>query len=473
MKKNSCKKYILSALLIFTTVFFAYAADTPSGSTTASTNSRGYEKCVQLSNLLSSLHVNHRKENIVFNESNIFPYNIIVTFPSNEQKKIEGNSTAELTIAVKTEDFFDKSEIISRLCSKIKETPHVQKINLIFTYGDAFNYSMPSLKSGTEAYTQNLADALSVNAVVINLAEKNRIIGGTKKSSSPTYLSKAAADAFQKNSMMFDIAGGLITFLYKMDFLKTDDRANLFSEAGSSCICVNFSREEENLDKLPLFFEEFIKEYENPSVSVFDSHSNQIAFEGLSAFFSEKLTLLLFIISAGLSLFALSELSFLNRQTKERLTEDILKLWYLIPLSVFVTTISLFLSQVFSANIYIQVAIKLLSGFTLSTLVFLLFLKFQGILISNAYSYLVTISGIINLILFPSLDLSLFYLFAFEYILLYLSRPARHTGPLLFYFFMLFTPFIPYAVQLIKYSKPQALQILVRSPPFILMYSLP
>ena len=125
MKKNSCKKYILSALLIFTTVFFAFAGtagtgsagnsttarDTSKSSTTASTNSRGYEKCVLLSNLLSSLHVNHRKENIVFNESNIFPYNIIVTFPSNEQKKIEGNSTAELTIALKTEDFLIKVKL--------------------------------------------------------------------------------------------------------------------------------------------------------------------------------------------------------------------------------------------------------------------------------------------------------------------------------------------------------------------------
>ncbi|MCR5400271.1 MAG: hypothetical protein K6E78_01595 [Treponema sp.] len=460
MQKNCCKKYILFLFFIFTTVF--------------SWADSGYQKCSKLSSYLSSINVEHKKEDIVFNESNSFPYNIIVTFPSNVKNKEDkkNQQTSELTFALKTEDFYQKKEIIQLLCKSLAEIPHKEKINLLFTYGDIFYYSTPSVISGTEAYASNLSDALSVNVVAVNLSEKNSILPGTKKTVAPTYMSKAAALAFQKNQMFFDIAGGLITFLYPKNFLKTDERANLFSEAGSSCLTVNFKDEEENLEKLPSFFSDFIPLYENPGMSILDCHSNHISFEGLAFFLSERLTLLLFIIGAALSLFVISELSFLNHSTKERLTEDILRLWYLIPLCILVTTLSLFVSQnfslllynLFSANIYIQIALKILLGFILSSLIFLVFLKRQGILISSAYSYLVTISGIINLILFPSLDLCLFYLCAVEYILIYISRPARHTTPLLICFFVLFIPFIPYALQLIKYSKPSSLLHLVKSP---------
>lgn len=463
MKKNGSLKLLLSLL-------FCYAVSSSYAQT------GGFEKCTALSKVLSNASVKQYHEAIVYNESNTFPYNIIVTFDSNEEKKSSAydknnNQLSELTIALRTEDFYDKPEEVKNLCHTLSSIRHRQKINLIFTYGDIFEGPSPSVKYGTEAYTERLSDALSVNAVTVSLSERNRVIPGTTKGSSPTYISKAATEAFRENGMNAEVAGGLITFLYKKNTLKTDQRANLFAEAGCKSIAVEFSNKKEVLSKIPDYFEAFIPLYESPDISVLDSHSNHVAAEEFYFALSERTSVILYVLTAFLSLFALSELSFLNRKTREKLTEDVLKLWYIIPLSVLLTTVSFFISQnialffynIFSANIYIQISLKVILGFVLASLVFLAAFKVQGLMSSSAYSYLVTISGIINLVVFTAIDISLFYLFAIEYILIYISRPVKHTASLLTCFFLLFVPFIPYSIQIIKFTKPSSLPLLVHS----------
>jgi len=77
--------------------------------------------------------------------------------------------------------------------------------------------------------------------------------------------------------------------------------------------------------------------------------------------------------------------------------------------------------------------------------------RFHGPFLSKAYSYLLHISAVINIFLFSAIDITLFYVFAAEYLIVYASRHARRTRVLSCVFAALLIPFIPYAVQIAKY----------------------
>ncbi len=435
----------------------------------------GFEKCEKLFSFLEKNGSSSEIQSLVFNESNAFPFNIIDTFPVNAEKKIEhskkyGREISEVFLVFRVEDFFDKENIISELSKKIKEIERGIKISLVFTYGDEL-FSWKGKITGAERFSSFISDASSKTAICIRLSSRNSIIPGGNTGASPAYLAKTASDAFASVKEDYSIEAGLITFLYGDGFLKTDERADIFFQAGLDSIAVNISSKPETVKKIPEFAECIVKNISNEEGINPDRRSNLIKIGKKFFSTSERLTTILFLAFSFISLFVLSEFSFVSKKTGKKLINEVKKLWFVIPLTIAVTVLSLFMAQIFTLalssligiNVYIQVIIKMIIAFSINSIAFFATLKTRRFIELRAYSYILTICAIINLVFFTALDISLFYLFALEYALIYITRPEKHTLTMSSTFLVLLLPFVPYAVQLIKFSKADGIMLLVKS----------
>lgn len=437
--------------------------------------SSGFEKCERLFSILEKNGSSPENQSLVFNESNAFPFNIIDTFPVNAEKKIEPSKKndaelSELFLVFRVEDFHDKEKIITEISKKIKNIKRKVKVSVVFTYGDEV-FSWKGKITGAERFSSAVSDAASKTAICIRLSSRNSIIPGGNTGASPTYLVKLAANSFASVKEDYSIEAGLITFLYEEGFLKTDERADIFFQAGLPSIAVNISSKPETVKKIPEFVECIVKNIPNEKSVNPDRRANLIKIGKKFFSTSEKLTTTLFLAFSFLSLFVLCEFSFVSKKTGEKLTEDVKKLWYVLPLTVAATVLSLFMAQlltlavsaIIGINVYIQVVIKIVIAFSISSVTFFATLKTRRFIELKAYSYILTICAIINLVFFISLDISLFYLFALEYALIYVTRPEKHTLTMSSTFLVLVLPFVPYAIHLIKFSKTDGIMLLVKS----------
>lgn len=484
MKKNSIKHKIICLIFCFSFQTFLHAV------------SPGFEKCSALFESLSESDIALSTQNLVFNESGRMPFNIIGTFSANSEKMSKETSEnradlKELYIVLSLEDFSERPNLVKNLCRKIKGAEKSFDVSLVFTYGDRFSESNPGIITGTEFFVSNLAETSERGAVVVNFSSENSIVPGGKKSASPSYLVKAAADAFFQNGTSYSVKAGLLGFLYRLNFLDSDEKTDFFFDAEIPSVAVNFlpdgknpeanttdtaeSDKTENLEKLPGFLESLIENINRNGNIKNDRHANYIVAGNRLFSTSETFTVILFLLFVFLSLFVLCELSFAEKKTGERLTKDVAKLWYVIPLTILTTLAALFASQaaaeglekIFRFNVYLKIAVKFVLGFILSSFAFFITLKIQGVLFFKAYSFLLTICGILNLVFFTAIDISLFYLFALEYALIFITRPEKRTATLSTSFFILLLPFVPYAVQIIKFTKASSIETLSSSPIFV------
>jgi hypothetical protein len=103
---------------------------------------------------------------------------------------------------------------------------------------------------------------------------------------------------------------------------------------------------------------------------------------------SEKPTVFIFIFLIILRLFFICEFSFTFSHKKHQIKNDVIKLWYILPISALITTLGFVLGQYIALLFYkllgidpfIQLVIKFIIGFILVSLIFFFWIKKQGIL---------------------------------------------------------------------------------------------
>lgn len=462
MKRNSLFFSFFSLLFCFSCAYI-HAAQS------------GYEKCTSLFSVLKAQNTSPQIQHLIFNENNDFPFNIIDTFGLTSEEK-NGTKKAdetllELFIVFKVEDFFENHELVKKIVGKIKDIDKKFSVSLVFTYGDDVSSEELGKISGTKVFSERIRNSSESAIICFSLSDENAVIPGGKGGISPSFLTKSASDAFRTNELEYSLKAGLINFLYADGFLKTERRSDLFFENGFSAIAVNFSSDEKNLEKLPEFIEALVENI-SPEESINSQKHANLFLIGQKFFStSETFTIILFLLFVFINLLIICEIPIVSKRKYINNEKEIRKFWYIIPLSIVTNCAALFVSgflvsffeKLFVMNIYIQLSLKLVIAFALSSFAFFITLKKQGSVDSKVYFFLLSISGIINLVFFTALDISLFYLFALECVLIYISRPDKYMITLSTGFFLFLMPFVPYAIQIIKYSETSFLEKLTRN----------
>lgn len=471
MKKNSFFFIFLFLFLFFCNKVFCDEL--------ANRSQTGYEQCEKLAIFIENLGYNYIRQNLIYNENENFPFNIEINFyqENKNEKSIlkEKNTTApgNLAFIIKTEEALDNSNFIKEFLELLNKEKNNAKIKVVFTYGDEPIQSVPVFVRGSQVFAQSISEEDSLCALCIQFSsKKTSLIPGSGRNCSPAWLIKLISQGFFKNNISYNIKGTVSSSLYRIGLLKSEPRTADFLRQNipSAGIELFLQQNQSDFSKELNFFAYVAQNFNQFSSEQWDQHCNPVKIGNFTYILSEKLSVIFFIFVAFASLFILCEFSFITKNPyKQEIFKDIQKIWYLIPLAILITMFSLLLGQglvwilakFFKIDVYTKIAIKLVVGFAITSFFYLPFFKQKASHFQNSYSYITTLSTVANIFIFTCIDISFFYLFTLEYLVVYIFRPFKKTVLLALEFVLMGIPFAPYIFELIKYGNPIAIEQIV------------
>ena len=451
MKKNSFFFIFFSFFFAFSGLFSVYAQ-----------TSEGYEKCELFKNFLHKNNISCLELPLMHASRELFPYSLKVDFDSPDEEN------GELYFVISMDDAVKHHTLILNILNSIealytKETG----VHFIFSYGDNPETFASSTTSGIKSMI-NIMELTEKDAVVcVAFNNKiNTIIPGGGGTFSPAHLISLTSNAFFESRLFYVIQGGILSPFYKKRILKENASSSAFLENSIPAIGIDFFVEQNsNADyrkKIIHFFENVSSNFSGKNYS-WDRHSTVIQLGSYSLIIPEKATVTAICITILVTIFIMSFFPVLNKKAKKNFSKNILKAWIFIPARVALTALAFSAGQFFAwiifktvpSDSYIQLSIKFFTGFAIISFTYLITLKLHIFQPASFYTYMLPLTSIVNIFIFSAYDITFFYLFIVEYLIVYLSRVIKRTGTLALFFILLALPFLPYFVQLVLYAAPE------------------
>ncbi len=396
-------------------------------------------------------------------------YNIILSFERTTKNSDEKIPATNLIFCFTQEDFYEnKGHLLDflRFLSKMKRDWTAQ---VLFS---ALDEPLLSAKKnrvwGTEVFAQSLEDTelTSAIAVAFNKDSKSAIHTGSLRHTSPLWLTRKMAQAFFDNHTTFSFKDTL-SAIYRIGLLKAQERLSFFFENEIPAIQLSLSSE----DQIKIL-ETFAASYTPSSAKEWEMHYIYInGFSLFSAFFMREKSIIITCLIVGmLTLFILCAFSFLGKNG-ERHKYEFIRSSYMIPLTLALSLLSLYLGQKIAGSIasflplnpIVQYGIKIVFSLVFISVLFVVQELLKISAAAFIYGYILFILAVFNIFLFTTQDLTLFVLFATEYIIIYLSRNSKRLFSLSVFFTLMILPFIPYAFIIIRNASDAELISMVHS----------
>ncbi|MBP3709486.1 MAG: hypothetical protein J6I73_03655 [Treponema sp.] len=365
-----------------------------------------------------------------------------------------------LILAFTMEDAYRHRPFIETLLNEIKKNERDYSLLLLFSYGDMQIESSRYIPRGTEAFVKTLEPQDAYAALCINFAPRKNavIIPGGETAVSPRWLIERLANACKQSDILYTFQGGTFGSLFRLGFLASDIRASFFLNSDIPC-AVFLLPDTFNEDSYKTFFNNFLSDYSVRGTEIWDKHYIYLHTKNGLLLFGERFVILCCIIVSFISLFILCEFSFIHKEHRKT-RKAVLRLWYILPVTVLLSAVSFQISQpiaalaskLFHMEMQLQFIMKTMTAFIIVTALYLFQVQRQSIIEKRAYGYILALVSVLNIFIFSAVDISLFFLFTVEYIIIYLFQPAKRVGTLTLSFLIMAIPFLPYAIQIIKYG---------------------
>lgn len=439
---------------------------------------------------------------LILSDTNDFPFNISIDIPQLTEKSyraptnVSANSTSTNFVVVFLIDEVDRTlektsglDFLTLLLGRLLSTDKKCSTQLLFAYDMVSTLNNPAEKSGIDTFLDALVDKSDTVAIIIRLKEENKrapatIVSGGDGAVTPSFLTRLVTGAFDNIGIPYELRGVLLSSFYRLKLLESSPILDKFLKSLIPALTITLNTNNTSQSEMARLISSIIVNYGNDAASkkgVFewDRRSNAwtLGVFGVQRTFwiSEGVTTTLFLIitffAILLSVTWTANLFNSNRLDSTYVRRDIIHLIPLVPLLITMIVLSLMAGEsvairfnnVFRVTVWARLAIKIFMAFFFSSIFFLIVIKIQGTLLASSYSFFITIIAVLNIFLFSSLDISLFYLFCFEFLVLYFSRFATRTYQIFIFFFLLGAPFIPYLIEIVKDVKPDVLQTLTHS----------
>ncbi len=398
-----------------------------------------------------------------------FPYNIQIEFPAQENP-----SQNIFVVALTQEDAWNKIEILKELLDFAKENEFEFDLNFILTAGDVRKISGNEKTMGTEVFCQTMEGAQNLHALLLDFSatKKTCVTPGAGKTISPLYLTRPLCSSLEEESLGYRISGDTFLSLYNLGILKSDARLSAFLSRDIPAVMLSLLSEKERYENEASAIKNFLLDVHLPESGNWSRHYIPVKFLSKLFWVTEGRTLTAIMIFITLCIFSLNDFEFIFRKRSRRLVkikESALKSTYLIFVTAALITASLVLGQMFitalqksgTKNIALLFMIKASLPFFMVSLIYPLEIKLHKNLTPYIYEYILSLSALLNVFIFTSVDISLFFLFAFEFLILTLSRTAKRTMPLYFFMAIFFLPFAPLLYSILIYSDARKISELV------------
>lgn len=451
MKKNSFFFIIFS----FFSLFFASAA-------LSAQTAEGYEKCETLKTFLQKNNVSYYEMPLMDAGRELFPYSLKVDFEPKKQDR------GDLYFIISIDDAVKNHNLILDILNGIDELyTREAGVHFIFSYGDKIRNFQQTTVSGVKNLInmQEIDDKDGILCVSFN-DRINAIIPGGGGKFSPAHLISLVSYAFFESRLFYVIQGGLLAPFYRKRLLKEDFATSTFLEnsipAAGVSIFIDGKSSGEYRKKITKFFESAASNFSGKNRE-WDRHSSALQIGTYSLIIPEKVTVTALITTILVTVFVLCFFTIFNRKAHKNFSRNILKAWFLIPGRVILTAGAFGIGQVLAWLImktvttdpYIQISIKFFTGFAIISFAYLIILKLHLFQPASFFAYLLPVTTVFNIFFFSAYDISFFYVFTAEHLIIYLSRVMKRTGSLIAICFILGLPFIPYLFQLILCADPK------------------
>lgn len=472
MKKNS----FFFILLTFFLVFF--------NSFSYSEQKKGWNECNNLLLFLQSHDYPAEQIPILNNTSAEFPFNIKVDFfPENSAEKQEISDARDeidtLVLLFSIEQVQQNYNFLLKTLDSIRNFSRKGKIEFIFTYGDKFAAGTENLISGTEIFAEKIEDSENYAVICIKLGRtQNTILPGGGGDCSPAWMIQLVSGSFHENNLFYHLKGGILSTLHRLDILKADRQTGIFLHKGIPACGIELAapaKNEEYNIRIANFLATLAYNFDPENTLEWDRHSRPFVFFNYTVLLSEKFTVVLFILVSAVSLFFLCEFYFIHLLQKKLFSRKILRKWYLLLICLIFTVIAFLAGQyvallaqkILKVSVLSAYAVKIIFSFLAISFSYLLFFKLTRNSGFQIFSILINITGIFNIFLFSALDLSLFYLFAFEYFFIVVTLKFKKLPSLIASFFLIAVPFFPYLFEFLTCATGSSLDMILMASPVL------
>ncbi|QTQ14160.1 hypothetical protein HRQ91_06655 [Treponema parvum] len=369
-----------------------------------------------------------------------YPFEVSILFPPNSSDFLgKGNLITGTDIFVDSIDLPDNTFAVS-----VKFSKDEYEI-------DAFKDGKRNNSSPSSKTAETYGDEVSV------------IMPGSKNEVSPLWLVKAISNSFLKNKAEYTVPAGTFLTVFRFGFLKGDPISDSFFREGIPSVSVTFA---DDLKLCPVLLS-FLDNFKPEKTAEWDRHYLFFTFNGQNFVLNEAFLVRCYLAAAFVTLFFLCALSFFAGKKSLIHRSEIRKLWYLLPLTVIISiavlVFGLPLTKLAASKLHLspvmQLYIRIQLLFLALSAVFVIILKNRCS--GYTYKFYITLSTIVNIFVFSAADLSLFFLFVFEYILSLLLRLSKRAIPFSIIGLLLFIPFIPYGIILWQYIEIQKISNLI------------
>ena len=402
-----------------------------------------------------------------------FAYNLILNFPptrENPASESEKPGRSEVIFAFYQEEFHDNEKQILDFISFIKNMERKWSASFLFSALDKDSFNQGSSVHGTEVFAASVDDADLCCALAITLTSEktNEIFTGGKNHTTPLWLTQRSTDSFFNCRKNYDYKD-LLSAIYRLGIISGQKRLAYFFINEIPAIELHLK----DSDQLSVI-RQFAEDYQTDGTSEWDMHYIYINRGNIfKAFFINEKTIILIVLSVGiLTILLLCVFSFVGKHGAKHKYEFI-RSSYMIPITIALSFTSLYLGQyvvmllsrIFDLNPIFQYGIKIVFSMLFISFLFIAQGFFKISVTAFMYGFLLSIVAVFNIFLFTTRDLTLFAIFASEYIIIYLSRTSKSLGSLIFYYILMLLPFIPYGTIIIQNAEAEEISRTVFTNP--------
>ncbi len=382
-----------------------------------------------------------------------FPSNFFIDFEQNTKNDGAGRKT--LVLSFLQEDVFLRQDEFADLLLRIENAQKNCRVRVLFTALDSTILPKP-FWHGSAVFATKIDDEEDVFVLSISFREDSLscLLTGCFGSASPLWLTKFCADSFSSSQIPFEMPNKILS-LYRLGVLKGDERMSAFIHAKIPAVALELG------ENWISFILTAVSLYEPKISRSWDTH---YFFIPLSSFFrsvwlDEKAFLAMTILVIAFSSFLLCGFSFIGR-TASAYKRDFVKSWYLFPF-IFATCVfaceffqrvfpKIVLSVEFLQNLppLFLIGAKISVAILFVQLIFGIMERLHFSVVAFVYGYFCSIIAIFSILVFSAVDLLYFVAFAFEFLIIFLFRPARRTIFMIFAILFLLVPFFPYALEM-------------------------
>ena len=308
----------------------------------------GIELCSEVHSFLKKNGFSPYSQSLVISGENTFPYNIIVTFPAEQN-----TSPENLLLVFFQEDVPDNKELIKQCLKEIREGKYPFTVTALFAYGEKQKFEKPDMIYGTRVYLESLNTNLSYSAVILDLeSEENEIETTASGLSSPPLLIKNSLNLYKNYGIGDKLPVFILSQSSSYKFISSPILGRFFDYEIPAIKLSLGGIPKEQKDKTACdVITDFVNLFSNITDNSWEHHFLIISLFGHYHLISERMILRIVTPTIFIWIIFIFLLIFVNRRLKKHTWYTVGDIWWSVPLTYVVLVVVFFISGYFYKNL--------------------------------------------------------------------------------------------------------------------------